>query len=93
MIDDEENELFETTKTKVADTISTLVNAEHNPVVIYAAMMSVIFDVITTEGFWDDETLRFEDIRGLGNLMWKLREKAFADLVVASSATAISLTV
>ena len=93
MIDDHENEIFVTTKAEVADAISTLANAEHDPALIYAAMMSIIFDAIMTEGFWDDDPPGFEDIRGFGNLMWRLRQKAFTDIAAGSSAMTIPPTI
>jgi hypothetical protein len=80
MSTDEKQDPLETAKAEVADTISTLANAEHHPVLIYAAMMSVILEIIMTEGFWEDGPPSFEDIRGFGNLMWKLRQTAFADI-------------
>jgi hypothetical protein len=87
MISDEEQELFDTTKELATDTISTLIEDAPHPALVYVALMSVIFEVITTEGFWDGNLPRFKDLRGFGNLMWKLREKAFADLATDSSVT------
>ncbi len=80
MISDEEQDLFETTKAEAVDAISTLASAEHNPALTYAAMMSVLLETITSEGFWNDEPPTFSDIRGFGNVMWKLTQKAFTNI-------------
>ena len=84
-MDYDEQDLFDSTKQDVADTISPMIEKGIHPALIYAAIMAVVLEAITTEGFWDDDPPGFEDIRGFGNLMWKLQEKAFAELAAGSS--------
>ena len=93
MLGDHENELFESTKRDVADKISVMIERGTHPALIYAAIIAVVLEAVTTEGFWDDDPPGFEDIRGFGNLMWRLQEKAFAGIAAGSSARSRSSTV
>ena len=68
MQDDDENELFEIIKRDVADTISLMIEAHAHPALTFAALMSVIFYAIMTEGFWHDDPPGFDETRGCGNL-------------------------
>jgi hypothetical protein len=83
MIDHDEQELFESTKQRVADVVSMLVDDGPHPALIFAAMMSAISEAITTERFWGAETPDFTHLQGYLNLMWMLQAKAFSDLAVA----------
>jgi len=84
MIDYDEQGLFDGTKERVADAISTLVDDGTHPALVYAAMMSIISEAITTEGFWGDEVSSFTDLRGYWNVMWRLTQKTFTELATAS---------
>ena len=80
MIGLDEQELFESTKQKVADAVSMLVNDGPCPALIYAAMVSLISAEMMAEGFWGDEVPDFTDLRGCWNVVWRLTQKAFTDL-------------
>ena len=80
MIDYDEQGLFDATKQRITDAVSMLVDDGTHPSLVYAAMMSVISAEMMAEGFWGDEVCSFTDLRGFWNLLWRLQEKAFADL-------------
>jgi hypothetical protein len=80
MIDDNEQEKFEGARQYVADAVSTLANDGLHPSLVYAAILSEIACEMTTAGFWGTEKPDYHDFRGYWNVMWRLREKAFAEL-------------
>ena len=64
-----------------------------HPALIYATILAVVLETITTEGFWDGAPPNLEEIRGPGSLMWKLQEKAFAELAAGSFGQGLFSTV
>jgi hypothetical protein len=80
MTHDDEQILFEATKQHVADATSATIEEGCHQTLIYAAMMSCISEVITTEGFWGPKPPDLYDLRGFWTLMHLLQQKAFADL-------------
>jgi hypothetical protein len=85
MMNYDEQDLFDCTKQRVADVVSMLMDDGTHPALVLAAMMSVILQVTSTEGFWDDGSPSFDDIRGFGNMTWMLQEKAFSDLAAGTA--------
>jgi hypothetical protein len=80
MIDDDEQETFDAARRYVADTISTLADDGPHPSLVYAAILSEISCKISAADFWGTEKPNHGDFGGYWNVMWRLREKAFAEL-------------
>jgi hypothetical protein len=93
MIDYGEQKLFEATKAYIADVLATMIDEGPHPDLTFAAVMLVISEAITTEGYWGDDRPDFMAFHGFWNLMRRLQEKAFADLSADQPAPPLAPTI